>query len=75
MEKIDLYEIIYSVCLEDIQTVAEEEIERELTFEEIKNIKELVVEKIAERSDWYGAIAEAISEKITGEEDSDSEKG
>jgi len=35
MEKPNREEIIYSLCIEDMQTVAEQEIERELTIEEI----------------------------------------
>lgn len=65
MENINLDEIIYSICVEDIQTVAEEHIERELTFDEIESIKDLIAEKI----DWYGAIAEAINAKIKTDEE------
>ncbi len=65
MENINLDEIIYSICVEDIQTVAEEHIERQLTFDEIESIKDLVAEKI----DWYGVIAEAIDEKIKTDEE------
>lgn len=53
-------EIIYSLNITDIQTVAEQEIERELTINEIEKIKDSIAEKI----DWYGAIADSISEKI-----------
>ena len=53
-------EIIYSLNITDIQTVAEQEIERELTNNEIEKIKDSIAEKI----DWYGAIADSISEKI-----------
>ena len=60
MEKQNREEIIYSLCIEDIQTVAEQEIEKELTIEEIEKIKDSISEKI----DWYGAIADSIREKI-----------
>lgn len=53
-------EIIYSLNVEDIQTVAEQELERELSKNEIKQI----IEAIAERINWYDAIADAINEKI-----------
>ena len=53
-------EIVYSLNVEDIQTVATQEVDRELTIEEIERIKD----SIAERIDWYGAIADSISEKI-----------
>ncbi|RYX83488.1 hypothetical protein EON73_03845 [bacterium] len=62
----NLNEIIYSLCIEDIQNVAEQEIDRELTSEEIESIKDLVSANI----DWYGAIADAISEKINAVESS-----
>jgi DNA replicative helicase MCM subunit Mcm2 (Cdc46/Mcm family) len=60
MENQKRKEVIYSLCIEDIQTVAELEIERELTIEEINNIKDLISEKI----DWYEAIANSIAEEI-----------
>lgn len=50
-------EIIYSMNIADIQTVAQQEIERELTREEIVKIED----SIAENIDWYGAIADAIN--------------
>ena len=60
MENKNKEEIIYSLNITDIQTVAEQEIERELTNNEIEKIKD----SIAENIDWYGAIADSISEKI-----------
>ena len=60
MENQNKEEIIYSLDITDIQTVAEQEIERELTINEIEKIKDSIAEKI----DWYGAIADSISEKI-----------
>lgn len=52
--------IIYSLNEEDIQTVAVQEIERNLSSQEIERIKS----SIAEKMNWYDAIAEAINEKI-----------
>lgn len=52
--------VIYSLSEEDIQTVALQEIERNLSSNEIKEVKELIAEKIK----WYDIIAEAIDEKI-----------
>ena len=60
MENQNKEEIIYSLDITDIQTVAEQEIERELTINEIEKIKDIIAEKI----DWYGTIADSISEKI-----------
>jgi hypothetical protein len=56
----DNNEIVYSLNIEDIQTVATQEIERELTDDEIEKIKDLIAEKIS----WYDAIAAAIDEMI-----------
>ena len=56
----DNNEIVYSLNIEDIQTVATQEIERELTDDEIEKIKDLIAEKIS----WYDAIAAAINEMI-----------
>jgi hypothetical protein len=52
--------IIYKLVVEDIQNVAEEELERNLTDDEINSI----LESITERINWYDAIADAINEKI-----------
>lgn len=52
--------IIYSLNEDDVQTVALQEVERNLSSQEIEKIKTLIAEKI----NWYDAIAEAINEKI-----------
>jgi hypothetical protein len=51
---------IYSLTVEDIQIVSNQELDRDLTDKEIKSIEELIAEKI----DWYEAIADSINEKI-----------
>lgn len=53
-------DIIFSLNIEDIQTVAIQEIDRELTGDEIEKIKDLIGEKI----NWYDAIYNSIIEKI-----------
>lgn len=53
--------LIYSLNEEDIQTVALQEIERNLSSQEIEKIKNSIAEKI----NWYDAIAEVINEKIS----------
>ena len=50
--------IVYSINVEDLQTVAEEELERELTDEEIK----LVENRLGDYIDWYGTIAMVLDE-------------
>ncbi len=57
---IRLNEIVYSLNIEDIQRVALEHLERELTIDEIEKIKNLIGEKIP----WFDAIAEAIDEGL-----------
>jgi hypothetical protein len=52
--------IIYSLTIEDIQNVAQQEIERELNLQEIEVIKE----SIAKKMNWYDAIAYSIYEQI-----------
>jgi hypothetical protein len=56
--------IFFSLNEEDIQTVAKQEIERNLSKTEIESIKELIASNI----NWYDAIANAIREKIKTEE-------
>ncbi len=53
-------QIIYYLTIEDIQNVAQQEIERNLSLHEINKIKEIISEKI----NWYDAIANSIFEKI-----------
>jgi hypothetical protein len=52
-------QIIYSLTVEDIQTVANKEIERDLTQPEIEKI----IEAISEKINWYDAIADSIHQK------------
>ncbi|MBW6534721.1 MAG: hypothetical protein K0B11_06910 [Mariniphaga sp.] len=53
--------IIYSLNENDVQTVAEQEIGRRLSLEEINAIEDDVAENI----NWYEAIANAILENIS----------
>jgi len=60
MKNINQSRVFYSLNEEDIQNVALQEIERNLSDTEIENIKELIAFNI----NWYDAIANAIREKI-----------
>ena len=55
--------IIYSINVEDLQTVAEQELERELTNDEI----EIVEKRLGDHIDWYGAIALTLNEVINND--------
>lgn len=60
--------IIYSLNIEDVQNVAEEEFERELTKKELK----IVEDKIGDYIDWYSAIDFTIrNEVLKHDEDAD----
>lgn len=53
--------IIYSINIEDVQTVALQELDRELTKDELK----IVEEKIGDHVKWYNIISDIfILEKI-----------
>ena len=65
---IDTPKIIYSINIEDVQNVAEEEFERELSEKELK----IVEDKIGDYIDWYNAIETTIRNEIL-EDDDDSE--
>lgn len=54
--------IIYQLTIEDIQNVAMQELDRDLTKEEIKNL----IDPIAKKIPWYDVIADSINE-ILGE--------
>ncbi len=53
-------ETIYKLTIEDIQNVAQQEIRRDLTSDEIQKIRGRIEDKIK----WYDAIADSISENI-----------
>jgi hypothetical protein len=50
--------IVYSINVDDIQNVADQELDRELTDKEI----EFIENRLDNFIDWYGAIASAINE-------------
>jgi len=52
------HEIVYSLNIEDIQTVATDEFRRELTEDEVDNVRDLIGEYI----NWYEAIFHSIRE-------------
>ncbi len=52
--------IIYSLTVEDIQTVAIQEIDRNLSKVEIEKI----LDQIAEKINWYDAIADSINKQF-----------
>lgn len=55
---IDPENIIYSINIEDVQNVAEQELERKLTAKELR----LVEDKVGDYINWYEAILNAINE-------------
>ncbi len=66
MENKNQNSVFYSLNEDDIQTVALQEIERDLSNVEIESIKEIIASNI----NWYDAIAEAIHERIKTEKHS-----
>lgn len=54
----DPQEIIYSLNIEDIQSVVTEKLERDLSDEELK----LVIDELPGYIDWRGAISLAITD-------------
>lgn len=52
--------VVYYMNVEDVQTVANECLNRSLSDNEI----EMIEDGIAERVDWFGAIEGAILDKI-----------
>lgn len=58
--RIDTSKIIYSINIEDVQNVAEEEHGRKLTKKELK----IIEDKLGDYIDWYNAIDMAIQNII-----------
>jgi len=52
--------IIYSLNIEDVQNVAEEELGRSLTKKELK----IVEDKVGDYIDWHEAISLALNDAI-----------
>jgi predicted transcriptional regulator len=61
--------IIYSINIEDVQNVAEEELERKLTKKELK----IIEDKLGDYIDWYEAIDIAIQNEILHRDKKDTE--
>lgn len=57
---VDTSKVIYSINIEDVQTVAEEKLGRKLNRKELK----IVEDKIGDYIDWYEAITLALNEAI-----------
>ena len=60
MENKNQSSVFYSLNVNDIQTVAKQQIRRKLTDEEVEIIKKLAPTNV----NWYDAIADAIREGI-----------
>jgi hypothetical protein len=56
METLNPDKVIYQLTIEDLQNVANEELDRDLTESEIK----ILEEKIGDHINWYDAIHNAI---------------
>lgn len=58
-----LSKIIYSLNIEDVQNVAEEELGRELTKKELK----IVEDKVGDYIDWHEAINLALNDAVSAQ--------
>ncbi len=58
-------DVFYFLNEEDIQTVAEDQLDRRLNKQELESVKD----KIAERIGWYDAIADVLNENFSREKD------
>jgi len=62
--------VFYKLCYEDIQEVARQELDRELSTEELLS----VVDEISERIEWYEPIVSVLMKHYdSGENDNDDE--
>ena len=65
MNRKQLNRTIYAINVEDVQTVAQDELERELTDKEVKDLEETIANNIG----WYDAIQNALMNKFGNEVD------
>ena len=54
----DINKVIYSINIEDVQKVAEDELGRELTEIEVK----IIEDRIGDNISWYDAISLSLSD-------------
>jgi len=59
-KEVDMQKIVYQLIIKDVQDVALQELDRELTYQEIQKL----IDPIAENIPWYDAIARSINEVI-----------
>jgi len=52
--------ILYSINVEDVQTVAEEELGRKLTNAEIASVED----KLGDYIDWHTAVENAVNDSV-----------
>ena len=64
-------EIVYSLCVEDIQCVAEEDYSRPLTEAELQS----VIEKLPDYIDWWEAISSTIMDVLDAAGSDSSDEG
>ena len=70
MRMIDTSKIIYSINIEDVQNVAEEELGRKLTKKELK----IIEDKLGDYIDWYSAIDITLKNEILHRGGNDASK-
>ena len=56
-----MHKVIYQLTVKDVQDVAEQELGRNLSIQEIAMLQDRIANKIS----WYEVIAESIDEMIT----------
>jgi hypothetical protein len=62
----DTSRVIYSVNIEDVQTVAEEELGRRASKKELK----IIEDKVGDYIDWHEAIRLALNDAVNAHEES-----
>jgi len=63
--------IIYSLNIDDVQNVAEQELERELTKKELK----IVEDKVGDYIDWHEAISLALNDAVSSQKSKSESEG
>jgi hypothetical protein len=56
-----MHKVIYQLTVKDVQNVAEQELGRKLSIQEIAMLQDRIANKIS----WYEVIADSIDEMIT----------
>ena len=68
---IDTSRVIYSLSIEDVQNVAEEELGRRASKKELK----IIEDKVGDYIDWHEAISRSLNDAVSSQKSKSESEG